>query len=126
MSAPKRPSSAAKYANLVIGLVLAAMLIIIGSQSFTQGLSGILLGVASYLAAGALIYLSVMNYYRISYYSSHIPEKTFTVLRCPTCGYQVTREFAVGDYVGKQAEACPKDGTPMLIVRIYVLPAQTQ
>ena len=111
MSAPKRPSSAAKYANLVIGLVLAAMLIIIGSQSFTQG---------------ALIYLSVMNYYRISYYSSHIPEKTFTVLRCPTCGYQVTREFAVGDYVGKQAEACPKDGTPMLIVRIYVLPAQTQ
>ena len=116
MSAPKRPSSAAKYANLVIGLVLAAMLIIIGSQSFTQGLSGILLGVASYLAAGALIYLSVMNYYRISYYSSHIPEKTFTVLRCPTCG----------DYVGKQAEACPKDGTPMLIVRIYVLPAQTQ
>ncbi|WP_449463558.1 hypothetical protein PQ610_03645 [Tardisphaera miroshnichenkoae] len=119
--AQKKPSSTIRYMNLIIGIVLALFLIVFGSESIADGVMGLLLALISYAAAIVLLYVTILNYYRIGYATSNIPERTFTVYRCPSCGYQLTKDFAVGDYVGKTGENCPKDGTPMIVEKIYTI-----
>jgi|GEM_PF-2966045 len=119
----RKPAAYARYANLLIGIILALFLIIFGSQSLTQGLIGAVLALVSYAAAVVLIYVTILNYYRVGYAVSHMPEKTYTVYKCPTCGYQLTKDFAYGDYVGRPGDPCPKDGTTMLVEKIYTTAA---
>ncbi|MFQ1021099.1 hypothetical protein [Tardisphaera saccharovorans] len=119
--AQKRPSNTIRYVNLIIGVVLALFLIVFGSESIADGIMGLLLALISYAAAIVLLYVTILNYYRIGYVMSAIPERTFTVYRCPSCGYQLTKDFMVGDYVGKIGESCPKDGTPMVVDKIYTI-----
>ncbi|MGC8600831.1 MAG: hypothetical protein ACP5GO_00415 [Thermoprotei archaeon] len=117
----KRPSSYVRYLNLVIGIVLALLLVVFGSESIADGVMGLLLALLSYAAAMALLYVTILNYYRVQRLISALPEKTFTVYKCPSCGYQLTKDFVVGDYVGKTGESCPKDGTPMIVEKIYTV-----
>ncbi len=42
-----------------------------------------------------------------------------TVLKCPNCGYEVTREWKEGDFVGMVEGKCPKCGSLMRIEKIY-------
>ncbi|ABM80733.1 hypothetical protein [Hyperthermus butylicus] len=45
-----------------------------------------------------------------------------TLLRCSSCGYEKTRRFKEGDYVGlvDQGTMCPRCGKPMVVHAIYV------
>ncbi|MGC8630937.1 MAG: hypothetical protein ACP5T2_00710 [Thermoprotei archaeon] len=122
-SQQRKPSMYARYVNLIIGVILAIFLIIFGSQSISDGVMGLLLALVSYAAAIALIYVSFLNYYKLGYKSIKAPEKTFTVFKCPTCGYQITKDFSYGDYVGKSGDVCPKDGSVMVIDKIYTASA---
>lgn len=40
--------------------------------------------------------------------------------RCPSCGFVSQRKFVNGDYITKQDQPCPKDGTPTVVHKIYV------
>ncbi|MEM3671303.1 MAG: hypothetical protein QW767_06130 [Thermoprotei archaeon] len=44
-----------------------------------------------------------------------------TETRCPSCGFVAQRKFVNGDYITKQDQPCPKDATPMVIHKIYVV-----
>ena len=47
--------------------------------------------------------------------------KTLVVLRCPSCGYTMKRQFREEDYVGKVDSArCPRCGERMVVDAIYV------
>ena len=42
-----------------------------------------------------------------------------TVLKCPICNFTMTREFRLGDYIGKVVdEKCPNDNNNLVIVSI--------
>lgn len=46
--------------------------------------------------------------------------KVLTVLKCPVCGYIITREYKQGDYVGALTnEYCPRDHHRLIITDIY-------
>jgi len=46
-------------------------------------------------------------------------EKYVTVVKCPSCGYEVKREWKEGDFVGLVQGPCPKCGAMMEVWSIY-------
>ncbi|MEM2904669.1 MAG: hypothetical protein QW057_03880 [Candidatus Bathyarchaeia archaeon] len=44
----------------------------------------------------------------------------FTLTECLNCGFKSIRAFVKGDYVLKQAEACPKCSKQMVITSVYL------
>jgi len=46
-------------------------------------------------------------------------QKIATTILCQKCGFKTIRDFQRGDYIFKEAEACPKCNEKMLIASIY-------
>lgn len=44
----------------------------------------------------------------------------FTLIECLQCGFKSIRAFVKGDYILKQAEACPKCSRQMVITSVYL------
>lgn len=49
-----------------------------------------------------------------------VPRSIFTHLKCPSCSYEVTREYKETDALFAEAEPCPKCGGKMLIEGIFL------
>jgi len=46
-------------------------------------------------------------------------QRIATTILCQKCGFKTIRDFQRGDYIFKEAEACPKCNEKMLIASIY-------
>ncbi len=47
--------------------------------------------------------------------------RVISVLRCPVCSFETSREFRSGDYVGLTLdERCPRDDSRLVVSRIFV------
>jgi len=46
-------------------------------------------------------------------------QRIATTILCQKCGFKTIRDFQRGDYIFKEAEACPKCNEKMLISSIY-------
>ncbi len=47
------------------------------------------------------------------------PQRVSTTISCEKCSFKNVRDFQRGDYIFKEAEACPKCGEGMMITSIY-------
>jgi hypothetical protein len=48
-------------------------------------------------------------------------QRELVTLRCGVCGYSSTREFVLGDYVGRVVDdKCPRDGSRLVVYSIFV------
>jgi len=47
------------------------------------------------------------------------PQRVSTTIACKKCGFKNVRDFQRGDYIFKEAEACPKCGERMMMTSIY-------
>jgi len=47
------------------------------------------------------------------------PQRVSTTLSCKKCGFKNVRDFQRGDYIFKEAEACPKCNEGTMITSIY-------
>jgi len=47
------------------------------------------------------------------------PQRVSTTTSCKKCGFKNVRDFQRGDYIFKEAEACPKCSEGMMITSIY-------
>ncbi|KPV62060.1 MAG: hypothetical protein AOA65_2098 [Candidatus Bathyarchaeota archaeon BA1] len=47
------------------------------------------------------------------------PQRIITTALCQKCGFKNIRDFQRGDYIFKEAEACPKCNEKMMIASIY-------
>ena len=46
--------------------------------------------------------------------------RVLTILKCPVCGYTVTREYKFGDYIGMiDNEVCPYGHGRLIVTSIY-------
>lgn len=52
--------------------------------------------------------------------SRRVPPTVYTLIECLQCGFKSIRAFIKGDYVLKQAEACPKCSKQMVITSVYL------
>ncbi|RLG88098.1 MAG: hypothetical protein DRO15_03620 [Thermoprotei archaeon] len=48
-----------------------------------------------------------------------LPKKTFTIIECIKGDYKETREFRLGDFVGKVVGTCKNCGSDLVISLIY-------
>ncbi len=46
--------------------------------------------------------------------------KVSTVIKCRKCDFKIIRDFAVGDFVHKELEACKQCGEKLVITSIYM------
>jgi len=46
-------------------------------------------------------------------------QRVATTILCQKCGFKTIRDFQRGDYIFREAEACPKCNEKMLIASIY-------
>ncbi len=46
---------------------------------------------------------------------------TKTLLKCPKCGYQIEKNYELGEFIGMIKGKCPKCNTPMKIIAIYAV-----
>ena len=46
---------------------------------------------------------------------------TKTLLKCPKCGYQIEKNYELGEFIGMVKGKCSKCNTPMKIIAIYVV-----
>jgi hypothetical protein len=70
-----------------------------------------------------LLYYLVFNKSLMAKITGSTPQRPqlieFVVLKCPQCGFEKRRAFAIGDYIGKiDAEKCPHDGSQLMISAI--------
>jgi len=49
-----------------------------------------------------------------------IPRSLVTLLRCPSCGNEVTRKYREGDMLFSESDQCPKCGSKMLTEGIFL------
>lgn len=47
-------------------------------------------------------------------------EELVELVGCLKCGYESSRKYEKGDYVGKVVGTCPKDGSSLIVRAIYV------
>ncbi|MEM1623215.1 MAG: hypothetical protein QW780_03985 [Sulfolobales archaeon] len=52
--------------------------------------------------------------------SKVVKEEPIELVGCPKCGYESSRKYEKGDYVGKVVGTCPKDSSFLIVKAIYV------
>lgn len=52
--------------------------------------------------------------------SKAVKEELVELVGCPKCGYESSRKYEKGDYVGKVVGTCPKDSSSLVVKVIYV------
>jgi len=92
-----------------------AIFLYLGNQDISVVFNFLMLGV---LGAGLSSYLLFQRRRRMLKLTLKIPRIATTIL-CQKCGFKTIRDFQRGDYVFKEAEACPKCKEKMLIASIY-------
>lgn len=79
--------------------------------------------VTAMLIALLLLLLTTLLPWLISAASSKskvVREELVELIGCPKCGYESSRKYEKGDYVGKIVGTCPKDSSSLVIKAIYV------
>lgn len=52
--------------------------------------------------------------------SRTVREEVVELVGCPKCGYEASRKYEKGDYVGKVVGTCPRSDGSLVIKAIYV------
>lgn len=85
-------------------------------QQFDALVTALLIALFLLLLTTLLPWLMAM----VSSKSKVVREEVVEVLGCPKCGYESSRKYEKGDYVGKVVGTCPKDSDSLVVKAIYV------
>ena len=71
------------------------------------------------LLAGLVALTTSMMFINIKKKNKEEEAKYYTLIRCTKCGYEYTREWKEGDFVGMVEGKCPKCGALLKVEAIY-------
>ena len=117
---PARKMSPVLLVFILIMLVLSsiaiyqAAVILVNDQEISVALNFLILGAVG-IALSA--YLLFQTRRKVRFISKI--QRIVTTTACQKCGFKTDRDFQRGDFVLKDAEACPKCSEKMLISSIY-------
>jgi len=114
----------ASFASVAIILIALALSLIAFNQAMIAYMIEKDVNQGTYLLTMGLIGLSLSAYMLFQTRSRaprfmFEPQRVSTTTSCKKCGFKNVRDFQRGDYIFKDAEACPKCGEGMLITSIY-------
>jgi len=114
-----RKTSPILLAFILIMLVLSVTAIyqaaaMVNNQEISAALNFLILGAVG-IALSAYLLFQTRRRMRIVSKT----QRVVTTITCQKCGFKTVRDFQRGDYVLKEAEACPKCSEKMLIASVY-------
>jgi|GEM_PF-1062893 hypothetical protein len=109
-----------RFIMLLASLIIVIIFFSVGG-AFGYGFGGYnLSGNTLVFLVGLVVALAVVGSL-VRVVPSKDNQEITTETRCPVCGFLYQRSFVNGDFISKQDKACPKDGTPTLVNKIYVV-----
>ena len=123
MSEEAKSTKRASFASFAILLIALALSFVAFNLAMNAYITGDVTQ-GTYLLMMGFIGLSLSTYMLLQT-RSRAPRSIFEPLRvstttsCQKCGFKNVRDFQRGDYIFKEAEACPKCSERMMITSIY-------
>jgi len=116
-----RRASFVSIAIILIALALSflafnqAMYAYVVDKDVTQGTYLLMMG---FIGLSLSVYMLFQTRSRAPQFIFE-PQRVSTTISCKKCGFKNVRDFQRGDYIFKEAEACPKCGERTMMSSIY-------